>query len=176
MLLQESYFYFTSRALICSILEYRSPVFIQLYQVMISYLSEDQERLQKRAMKILYPELSYAKALELSGLLTLYHRRETNAAKLFAYRFSSKRETARRISTGWELKALLFRSMGRCESSFDMTACQALVQSQFQKKKRFDQLINELVCVSCTRAHSEERLKNFVCEEEENIMVGILKN
>ena len=69
MLLQESYFYFTSRALICSILEYRSPVFIQLYQVMISYLSEDQERLQKRAMKILYPELSYCKALELSGLL-----------------------------------------------------------------------------------------------------------
>ena len=83
MLLQESYFYFTSRALICSILEYCSPIFIPLYQVMISYLSEDQERLQKRAMKILYPELSYAKALELSRLLTLYHRRETNAAKLF---------------------------------------------------------------------------------------------
>ena len=83
MLLQESYFYFTSHALICSILEYCSPVFIPLYQVMISYLSEDQERLQKRAMKILYPELSYAKALELSRLLTLYHRRETNAAKLF---------------------------------------------------------------------------------------------
>ena len=82
MLLQESYFYFTSHALICSFLEYCSPVFIPLYQVMISYLSEDQERLQKRAMKILYPKLSYAKALELSALLTLYHRRETNAAKL----------------------------------------------------------------------------------------------
>ena len=40
MLLQEGYFYFTSRALICSILEYCSPVFIPLYQVMISYLSE----------------------------------------------------------------------------------------------------------------------------------------
>ena len=83
MLLQESYFYFTSHALICPILEYCSLVFIALYQVMISYLSEDQERLQKRAIKILYPELSYAKALELSGLLTLYHRREANAAKLF---------------------------------------------------------------------------------------------
>ena len=35
------------------------------------YLSEDLERLQKGAMKIIYPELSYAKALELSGLLTL---------------------------------------------------------------------------------------------------------
>ena len=53
------------------------------YPALLSYPSEDQERLQKRAMKILHPELSYAKALELSGLLTLYHRRETNAAKLF---------------------------------------------------------------------------------------------
>ena len=34
-------------------------------------------------MKIIYPELSYAKALELSWLLTLYHRREAIAAKLF---------------------------------------------------------------------------------------------
>ena len=83
MLLQESYFYFTSHALICSILEYCSPGFIPLYQVMISYLSEDQERLQKRAVKIIYPELSYAKALELSWLLTQYHRKEAIAAKLF---------------------------------------------------------------------------------------------
>ena len=43
----------------------------------------DLERLQKRAMKIIYPELSYAKALELAGLLTLYDRREAIAAKLF---------------------------------------------------------------------------------------------
>ena len=34
-------------------------------------------------MKIIYPELSYAKALEISGLLTLYDRREAIAAKLF---------------------------------------------------------------------------------------------
>ena len=33
--------------------------------------SKNLERLQKGAMKIIYPELSYAKALELSGLLTL---------------------------------------------------------------------------------------------------------
>ena len=31
----------------------------------------------------IYPELSYAKALELSGLLTLYDRREAISAKLF---------------------------------------------------------------------------------------------
>ena len=34
-------------------------------------------------MKIIYPELSYAKALELSGRLKLYDRREKIAAKLF---------------------------------------------------------------------------------------------
>ena len=48
-----------------------------------SYLSEDLERLQKRAMEIIYPELSYVKALELSALLTLYDRRKAIAAKLF---------------------------------------------------------------------------------------------
>ena len=48
-----------------------------------SYLSEDLERLQKRAMKIIYPKLSDGKTLELSGLLTLYDRREVIVAKVF---------------------------------------------------------------------------------------------
>ena len=65
---------------ILSILEYGSPVF---HSALPSHLSEDLERLQKRAMKIIYPELSFAKALELSGLLTLYYRRGAIAAKLF---------------------------------------------------------------------------------------------
>ena len=34
-------------------------------------------------MNLIYPELSYARALELSGLLTLYDRREAISAKLF---------------------------------------------------------------------------------------------
>ena len=63
-----------------STLEYGSPLF---HRDLPSYLYEDLERLQKRAMKIIYPELSYAKALELSWLLTLYHRREAIAAKSF---------------------------------------------------------------------------------------------
>ena len=46
-----------------SILKDASPVF---HRALPSYLSEDLERLQKRAMKIIYPELSYAKVLELS--------------------------------------------------------------------------------------------------------------
>ena len=38
---------------------------------------------EKRAMEIIYPDLSYAKALELSAFLTLYDRKEAIAAKLF---------------------------------------------------------------------------------------------
>ena len=41
-----------------------------------SYKEEVLQRLQKNAIKIIYPELSYANALELSGLLTLYDIRE----------------------------------------------------------------------------------------------------
>ena len=63
-----------------SILEYGSPVF---HRAIPSYLSKHLERLQKRAMNFIYPELSYAKALGLSGLLTLYDRREAILAKLF---------------------------------------------------------------------------------------------
>ena len=46
-----------------SIPEYSSPRF---HRDLPSCLYENLERLQKRAMKIIYPELSYAKALELS--------------------------------------------------------------------------------------------------------------
>ena len=64
----------------------RQPSF---YHAPASYLSEDQERLQKRAMKILYPGLSHTKVLE---LLTLYDRREAIAAKLFHEVWANKRE------------------------------------------------------------------------------------
>ena len=63
-----------------SILEYGSPV---LHRALPNDLSKDPERLQKKIMKIIYPELSYANALELSRFLTLYHRREAVVAKLF---------------------------------------------------------------------------------------------
>ena len=42
-------------------------------------------------MKIICPELSYAKALELSRLLTQYDRREAIAAKLFDEICANKR-------------------------------------------------------------------------------------
>ena len=55
-------FYVTAR----SNLEYGSPVF---HRALPNDLSKDLERLQKHIIKIIYPELSYANALELSRFL-----------------------------------------------------------------------------------------------------------
>jgi len=56
-----------------SILEYACPVF---HRALPGYLSEDLERLQKRALQIIYPGMSYNQALEFSGFPTLFKRRE----------------------------------------------------------------------------------------------------
>ena len=64
----------------------RQPSF---HRALASYLSEDLERLQKRAMKIIDPELSHTKVLE---LLTLHDRREAVTAKLFDEVCANKRE------------------------------------------------------------------------------------
>lgn len=48
-----------------------------------NYLSEDLERLQKRAMRIIFPECSYAEALEKSGLQTLFKRRQVITEQFF---------------------------------------------------------------------------------------------
>ena len=41
------------------------------------------ERVQKRVLRILFPEVSYSKALEDAGLKTLFHRREELCSTLF---------------------------------------------------------------------------------------------
>ena len=48
------------------------------------YLSDVIERIQKRALRIIYPELSYEDALDMLGLKTLYVRRGDLCNKLFA--------------------------------------------------------------------------------------------
>jgi len=47
------------------------------------FLSEDLERLQKPAMRINYPGMSYNQALEFSGMPTLFKSREEISSKLF---------------------------------------------------------------------------------------------
>lgn len=84
-------FYYTY---IQSLLEYACPVF---HRVLPAYLDDNLECLQRRALRIIYPTLSYAEALSASGLSTLFEKREKISSKLFV-----------EISTDKELKKHYF--------------------------------------------------------------------
>ena len=62
------------------VLEYASPVF---HRSLPNYISEDLERIQRRAFRIIYPDLSYSVALETVGLPKLHERREKISINLF---------------------------------------------------------------------------------------------
>ena len=44
-----------------------------------AYLSDQIERVQRKVLRSLFPEVSYSKALEDAGLKTLFHRREEHS-------------------------------------------------------------------------------------------------
>ena len=67
-------------ASIRSVLEYACQAF---HSSLPAYLSDQIERVQKRVLRILFPEVSYSKALEDAGLKTLFHRREELCSTLF---------------------------------------------------------------------------------------------
>ena len=64
-------------SLVRSILEYACVVFANLPK----YLSHDLERVQKRALAIIFPSLPYASALAKAGIPTLEERRDVACAK-----------------------------------------------------------------------------------------------
>ena len=65
---------------ICPVLEYACPVF---HHSLPQYLSNEMERLQKRALQIILPDLSYAEALVALDITLLYERREAMSNALF---------------------------------------------------------------------------------------------
>ena len=67
-------------ACIRSVLEYACQVF---HSSLPSYLSDQIERVQKRVSRILFPKVSYGKALEDAGFKKLFHRREELCSSLF---------------------------------------------------------------------------------------------
>ena len=67
-------------ACIRSILEYGCQVF---HSSLPDYLSMDLERVQRRALKIIYPELNLKEAIEQAKMTTLKNRREKLNQKLF---------------------------------------------------------------------------------------------
>ena len=60
--------------------EYACPVF---HNSLPTYLSEDLEKLQKRALRIIFPHLSYQNAMREADIETLYNRREFLTKDLF---------------------------------------------------------------------------------------------
>jgi hypothetical protein len=60
--------------------EYACPVF---HNGLPTYLSDELERIQKRAMQIIFPNINYQDALKNSNLLSSYERREYLTNKLF---------------------------------------------------------------------------------------------
>ena len=62
------------------VLEYASPAF---HRSLPNYISEDLKRIQRRAIRIIYPDLSYRVALETAGLPKLHERRERISTDLF---------------------------------------------------------------------------------------------
>ena len=63
-----------------SVLEY---AYQALHTNLPAYLSDQIERVQKIVLKILFPEVSYSKALEDADLKTLFRRREELCSSLF---------------------------------------------------------------------------------------------
>ena len=63
------------------VLEYASIVF---HYSLPKYLSDDIERVQKRANSIVYPGINYEDSLVESGLFTLYERRNQACTKFFS--------------------------------------------------------------------------------------------
>ena len=63
-----------------SVLEYCTPTF---HHSLSKYLSEDLERVQKRAMSIIAPSQSYKQSLDSYGLCTLRQRRDDDCSMLF---------------------------------------------------------------------------------------------
>ena len=54
------------------VLEYACPVF---HHSLLQYLSNEMEMLQKRALQLMQPDLSYADALVALDITSLYERR-----------------------------------------------------------------------------------------------------
>ena len=67
-------------ACIRSVLEYACQAF---HTNLPAYLSDQTERVQKRVLRMLFPEVSYSKALEETGFETLFHRREELCSSRF---------------------------------------------------------------------------------------------
>lgn len=79
MLQQWNLYFFLYITFIRHTTEYTCPIF---NNILPKFLSNDLERLQKRALRIIFPSASYSDALEASNLIPLCDRKEALASEL----------------------------------------------------------------------------------------------
>ena len=67
----------------CSVIRSELEFSFQLFHCSLpKYLSNDIERIQRRAMRIIFPSLSYCRAMDKAGIPTLSERHESLSIKL----------------------------------------------------------------------------------------------
>ena len=64
--------------------------YLKFNSSLLAYWSDQLERIQKRSLRIIYPDLSYSEALTKSSMSTFQERRELLCRKLFMEIFDSK--------------------------------------------------------------------------------------
>ena len=67
-------------SVITSVLDFSCQLF---HRSLPKYLSDDIERIQRRALQIIFPSLSYCEAIDKAGIPTLSERLKTLSIKLF---------------------------------------------------------------------------------------------
>jgi hypothetical protein len=87
-------------SLIQSVLEYAAPVWANSPQ----YLSDDIESVQRRALKIIFPDLDYFQVLESSKLLQLSNRRDRICESFMVQQRKSSSVLSKIINTNYEPK------------------------------------------------------------------------
>lgn len=98
-------------AWIRSILEYGSPVF---HDSLPKYLSNEIERVQKRFLRRVYPDMSYADAIKTSKLDLLSDRRSAACRKLF----EEAQDRGHKLNSLIPQKKVCSYSLRRCSKFF----------------------------------------------------------
>ena len=112
------------------ILSYAVTVF---YYALPKYLQNDLERVQKRALSIIFPGLAYNKALEVAGIQTISDYNESICDKTFKYISSNTSHRLRKLLPALNKNQYTLRRNRRCalprwrtnrfRSTFIMSSC-----------------------------------------------------
>ena len=110
------------RTRIRPITEYASPVF---HDCLPAYLSKDIESIQRRAMRISFPSLSYREALDEAGLISLSVRRQSLTDKLFTKVTTDRENKLHHLLPGQRTCHYNLRKQRRFKPVFKTNRCKS---------------------------------------------------